>query len=222
MWRHIREQERLIFSELMRMTIDWSEEEEISPITGVWGSSRGAVNVAGAEDIVPMSALTGLQESIRHLALRQEELFQAMQQMGHRGGNPSGPGSERCSGPPGGPRGGATMESWSAIHDSSLGTSAELAHVWLVSHAKLMWLHPSPPTMGLPRPTHKPQSVWPPGGSLASTVPWLSQEAREPEDMFGTCFTLDVVIDGVKTRMHWGRPSSFLPWTRQQAISRWL
>ncbi|KAJ8375587.1 hypothetical protein SKAU_G00061670 [Synaphobranchus kaupii] len=38
------------------------------------------------------------------------------------------------------------------------------------------------------------------GGSLASTAPWPSEGAQEPESVFGGCFTLDVMIEQVRTR----------------------
>ena len=79
MKRQAKEQPTLIFNLLMQAAIDWSEEEETSQATRDKSHTRGAVSSVVTEETPPALSLQALHESIQKLAVRQEELYRVVQ-----------------------------------------------------------------------------------------------------------------------------------------------
>lgn len=101
MKRQAKAEPGLEFNKLMQAAIDWLEEEEPSLTHTPRGPVRGNVQAAAVGDPSPMLAIQVLQESVKQLAARQEELFRALQES-ERGSPAPDPRAGRYSGPTGG------------------------------------------------------------------------------------------------------------------------
>ena len=75
--RQEKAQPALAFLDLMNAAITWSEEEE-TPEAAARGPVRGAVHATAAEEVSSPLTLTSLHEAIQSLAARQEELFKTV------------------------------------------------------------------------------------------------------------------------------------------------
>lgn len=189
MKRQAKEQPTQMFKLLMQAAIDWSEEEETSQSTRDKSHTRGAVSSVVTEETPPALTLQALHESIQKLAARQEELYRVVR--GPEMRNTATGRQQRlpqrddtgqlicynCGEP------GHISRECRKGQGRQRQANASVSDVTSGDHAGQAEGTISTATVGPITPTSVP----------------VTEHRATPMGAFGNCFTIDVIIDGVKT-----------------------
>lgn len=188
MKRQIKAKESKKFSELMQAAIDWSEEEEVLSAGPAKNPNRGTVSAASAEsNSCAGLSLQSLHESIQKLAARQDELFTALQRAGQRN-NPQG----EVRKPP--------------LRDQEgrliCYTCGQPGHTSRNCPQRRGVLPQANAPVTEPKQTEQAQAKMSTATAKPSILPSNQsgvEQIEDPQNAFGNCFTIDVLIDGVRT-----------------------
>lgn len=192
MKRQEKEQPARTFLDLMHASITWSEEEEAPAASAAKGSVRGAVHSTIVEEEPSSLTLKSLHEAIQSLATRQEELFKVVHDM-EQAATASRPGK-----PP--------------LRD---GEGRLICYTCnKPGHTSRMCPHAKPPehrvkmascsTTDVRQVSPVEDNIEGSRGLTSGDIKTVTQTSNQglessPNSAFGDCFTIDVLINGVKT-----------------------
>ncbi|KAJ8366416.1 hypothetical protein AAFF_G00355700 [Aldrovandia affinis] len=214
MKKEVKEKPTQTFSALMQAAIDWCEEEEISQDPSSKNQARGAVHVAQAVDPPTALSLQSLHDNIQKIAARQEELFRAMQGASDHQGRPRRPPLKddegrlicyTCSEPGhtsrtcprnqgkdgGGPVCYACGQPGHTSRTCRRGQGKQPKNNSIASDIR--------GEQHIQGQTRESVSTTSTGPTMATSF-LVEEHQAEPRSACGSCLTLDVLIDGVKTR----------------------
>ncbi|KAJ8401402.1 hypothetical protein AAFF_G00386330 [Aldrovandia affinis] len=214
MKKEVKEKPTQTFSTLMQAAIDWCEEEETTQDPSSKNQARGAVHVAQAVDPPTALSLQSLHDNIQKIAARQEELFRAMQGASDHQGRPRRPPLKddegrlicyTCSKPGhtsrtcprnqgkdgGGPVCYACGQPGHTSRTCRHGQGKQPKNNSIASDIR--------GEKHIQGQTQESVSTTSTGPTTATSF-LVEEHQAEPRSACGSCLTLDVLIDGVKTR----------------------
>ncbi|XP_048085551.1 uncharacterized protein LOC125285245 [Alosa alosa] len=187
--RQAKGQPELTFHELMKAAIDWSEEEEASQTTRDKSHTRSAVNSVATEDTSPALTLQSLHEAIQKLAVRQEELYRVVQRPEkHVTGKP------RQQRPP-------QRDELGQLICYTCGEPGHISRECRKGQQKRRQANAIVSDVSVDDQDGQAEGAIRTAtvGPINPVSVLMTEQRAAPMGAFGNCFTVDVIIDGVKT-----------------------